>query len=152
MYKYSDDPSFDLVRKRVTYLFERFCESNGLSAIVMDIDRSGAQEWTAFHEDTMHRYLSTFLTFIGNEGDRAPILLEFWYTVDNSRRYVRRRVGPGRRVSSYYFHSTTSQLPFKLRELWHAAQRVRDEELTEPILMPIYGEWPEAVNVPPHTS
>jgi len=149
LFRYLDNPSFDLVRTRVTYMFEPFCEWQNLSIIAMDIDRHGSLEWSAYHHYDLNRYISLFLTFVGKEGDRAPILLDFWFTVDDTTHYTRRRVGNPRRVSSYYFHSTTSQLPERLLALWQYAKAVRPEELTEAILMPIYGEWPDSARARP---
>ncbi len=148
IFKLLDDPSFDLVRKRATLLFEAFCKANDLSIIATDIDRYGAVEWSAYRRDTVNRYLSLFLAFVGEEGARAPIVLECWYTVDNMKHYLRRRPFPPRRVSSYYFHSSTSALPERLSESWHAAEAVEKWELVEPILMPVYGKWPERAKEP----
>ncbi len=149
IFKVLDDPSFDLVRKRATLLFEDFCKRQELSVIAMDIDRYGALEWSAYRHDSLNRYFSLFLAFVGEEHDRAPIVLECWYTVDDTQRYLRRRPFPPRRVSSYYFHGATSPLPEKLMELWHAAAAVEKRELVEPILLPTYGEWPASAKEPP---
>jgi hypothetical protein len=101
-HKTRDHSSFDLVRARVTEMFEPYCHAHGLSILAMDIDRHGGREWSALHKDAMHHFLSVFVTFLGNEGDKMPFLLEFWYLIDTYQRYARKRFGAARRVSVHF--------------------------------------------------
>lgn len=130
------EPTFT---KNVTHVFRDVCEKSGLTIVAVAIDRFGSLEWSAYHRDTLNRYIALDITNVSAETRRNHYQIEFWYIVDDEQHFLRRQLGLARRVGVEEIQSGSIDLAVGLTGLWEAARRVEPAELTQPVLMPVYG-------------